>query len=62
MNRFDIKKLYLNWKQFLSRPICRYKGHNWETYAVSTGYYSYDIEQAGYCKRCGHDTHGEYLR
>lgn len=31
-----------------------------ETYTVSTGYWSNDIEQAGYCTRCGEDTHGEY--
>ncbi|MEK3851237.1 hypothetical protein MKX59_19545 [Paenibacillus sp. FSL R7-0340] len=40
--------------------ICRYRGHKWETYTVSTGYGSNEIEQAGYCVRCGWDTHGEY--
>jgi 2-polyprenyl-3-methyl-5-hydroxy-6-metoxy-1,4-benzoquinol methylase len=34
--------------------------HKWETYTVSTGYYSYDVEQAGYCTKCGYDTHGDY--
>lgn len=35
--------------------------HEWTTYTVSTGYWSYDIEQAGYCEKCGYDTHGEYM-
>ena len=47
-------------KKYIGGFICKYKGHDWEIYTVSTGYYSYDIEQAGYCKRCGYDTHGEY--
>lgn len=46
--------------KYLKRFICKYKDHDWITYAVSTGYWSYDIEQAGYCRRCGFDTHGEY--
>lgn len=37
--------------------ICKHKGHDWETYAYSTGFYAYDVEQAGSCKRCGFDTH-----
>jgi hypothetical protein len=40
--------------------ICEQEGHDWDTYTVSTGYWSYDIEQAGYCLRCGEDTHGDY--
>lgn len=47
--------------QHIKRLICKRKGHDWESYTVSTGYWSYDIEQAGYCKRCGEDTHGEYF-
>lgn len=47
-----IKWLKIKW--------CERFGHKWETYTVSTGYYSYDVEQAGYCTRCGFDTHGEY--
>jgi hypothetical protein len=47
----------INW---VKRVVCKYKGHNWETYTVSTGYWSYDIEQAGYCTRCGYDTHGQF--
>lgn len=43
--------------QFVKELICKLKGHDWETYAYSTGYYSYDVEQAGHCKRCGFDTH-----
>jgi len=46
--------------KWIKRLICKHKGHKWEIYAVSTGYWSYDIEQAGYCMRCGFDTHGEY--
>lgn len=41
--------------------ICKHKGHNWDTYSVSTGYGSNEIEQAGFCLRCKEDTHGEYL-
>lgn len=38
--------------------------HDWTYYEVSTGlgYWSTDIEQAGYCRKCGYDTHGEYLK
>ena len=38
--------------------------HDWIYYQVSTGlgYWSTDIEQAGYCSKCGYDTHGEYLK
>ena len=46
--------------RWIKSLICKRKGHDWDKYTVSTGYYSYDIEQAGYCKRCGYDTHGEY--
>lgn len=41
--------------------ICKKYGHHWNIYTVSTGYYSYDVEQAGYCSRCGADTHGKYF-
>ncbi|WP_179215764.1 hypothetical protein [Paenibacillus sp. MY03] len=51
-----MKKL-IRWIKF---QICKFRGHDWTTYTVSTGYYSYDIEQAGYCERCGYDTHGDY--
>lgn len=57
---FKLKRQWLKWVHFIKKTICKHKGHNWETYTVSTGYWGYDIEQAGYCKRCGHDTHGEY--
>lgn len=46
--------------EWIKRFICRRKGHDWDTYTVSTGYGSNEIEQAGYCKRCKLDTHGEY--
>lgn len=45
----------------LRRRKCKRKGHDWEFYSVANGYYSYDVEQAGYCKRCGEDTHGKYF-
>ena len=37
--------------------LCGIFGHKWHIYAHSTGYYSYDIEQAGHCYICGADTH-----
>jgi len=36
---------------------CRLFGHKWEIYEYRTGYYPTDIEMAGYCIRCGFDTH-----
>jgi len=45
--------------KLIGRLICKWRGHCWVSYTVSTGYWSYDIEQAGYCTRCGYDTHGE---
>jgi hypothetical protein len=44
--------------KWLKKLICKIKGHDWEIYVYSTGYYSYDVEKAGHCKRCGLDTHG----
>lgn len=46
--------------KLIKRLICKKLGHKWDYYIVNTGYYSYDMEQAGYCKRCGYDTHGQY--
>lgn len=46
--------------KWFMRLFCKHWGHKWISYSVSTGYWSYDIEQAGYCERCGYDTHGEY--
>jgi hypothetical protein len=45
--------------KWFKRLVCKIKGHDWETYAYMPkgGYYSYDFEQAGHCKRCGADTH-----
>ena len=37
--------------------MCRLFGHKWEIYEYRTGYYPTDIEMAGYCIRCGFDTH-----
>lgn len=54
---FKIKKRINGLSQFGKELICQHKGHDWETYAFSTGYFSYDVEQAGHCKRCGFDTH-----
>lgn len=45
--------------KWYKRLICKRKGHIYKYY-TSTGYYEYEIEQAGYCERCGLDTHGEY--
>lgn len=41
----------------LKRLLCRCFGHKWEVYEHRTGYWSYDIEMAGHCSRCGLDTH-----
>jgi len=49
----SIKKLIQEIKEF----ICKIRGHDWETYEYKTGYWLYDIEQAGHCRRCGFDTH-----
>ena len=46
--------------KWIKRLICKYKGHKWDMYEVSVGYGSNEIEQAGYCLRCGEDTHGQY--
>ncbi|AMB18765.1 hypothetical protein BH780_gp182 [Bacillus phage Eldridge] len=56
------KKVMGDIQVIIDSMICADKGHDWETYAVSTGYSSNDIEQAGYCLRCGYDTHGEYKK
>lgn len=45
--------------RWIKRLICKYKGHDFEVYPHCTGYYSYDVEMAGHCKRCGFDTHEE---
>lgn len=47
--------------------VCKRKGHDWEMYIADSGCNSYynhydNIEQAGYCRRCGYDTHGQYSR
>jgi hypothetical protein len=44
----------------IKRFICKIFGHKWSIYAYKTGYESYDIEKAGYCERCGYDTHEDY--
>ena len=45
----------------IKRLICKLIGHKFVIYPKPTGlkYYSYDVEKAGYCKRCGFDTHGD---
>ena len=48
--------------QYIKRLICKRKGHKWITYTVNTSGWYYDIEQAGYCERCGEDTHGQYFK
>lgn len=54
LDRFKLKEKY----------ICNRKGHDWETYTVYLEPHNHwhDIEQAGYCKRCHYDTHGQYKR
>lgn len=44
-------------EKIIRKVICRYKGHKMSMYAFQTGYWSYDVEQAGFCERCGYDTH-----
>lgn len=44
---------------FIKKLICKHKGHDFQTYPISTGYESNDVEMAGYCKRCHFDTHEE---
>lgn len=41
----------------VKKLICKHKGHNWDKYSFQTGYWSYDVEMAGECKRCGFNTH-----
>lgn len=36
---------------------CNQAGHDFEIYSHPTGYYSYDVEMAGHCNKCGFDTH-----
>jgi len=43
----------------IKRLICKLVGHKFTVYPKQLGYYSYDVEKAGYCKRCGFDTHGK---
>lgn len=45
-------------KKYISRFVCKYRGHDWKVYYVDTGVWSKDV--AGYCERCGGDTHGKY--
>lgn len=42
--------------------ICDKEGHVWEEYIYHEykGYGNVYSEQAGYCTRCGFDTHGQY--
>lgn len=41
----------------IKKLVCKIFGHKWSIYEHKTGYYSYDIEMAGHCSRCGADTH-----
>lgn len=45
--------------KIIKKWICNFKGHSFESYVFRTGPYPLDIEQAGHCKRCGFDTHGD---
>lgn len=61
-NRNATDKDYEELLNSFTNKECKEKGHDWTMYVVKSGlgYSSYDIEQAGYCERCGYDTHGEY--
>lgn len=54
--------IYLDRYKLIEKYICNKKGHDWETYEVYLEPHNHwhDIEQAGYCKRCQYDTHGQY--
>lgn len=52
-----VQNFLSNYQKYLNRAICEEQGHDWFIYVVSTGYWGYDVEQAGYCMRCGYDTH-----
>lgn len=43
--------------KWFAKLICKYKGHDFETYPFRYGIYSDDVEMAGQCVRCGYDTH-----
>lgn len=45
---------------WLKSLVCRLIGHKWRTYANQTGYYSYNVEQAGYCVSQTHAYGGFY--
>lgn len=45
---------------FIKRLICKIKGHNFEEYGIYTEVGHEIIEVAGFCKRCGYDTHEGY--
>lgn len=53
MNMFRLRHV----AEMTKISLCKIFGHKLEVYEFKTGYYSYDIEQAGYCVRCGYDTH-----
>lgn len=38
---------------WIKKIICKYFGHNFEVYPSDRDRF----EMAGYCKRCGYDTH-----
>lgn len=48
--------------KWIKRLICKFIGHKWTIYPVSISRFSSDIEQAGYCDRCGFDTHEDVVQ
>lgn len=44
---------------YFKRLICKHKGHKFVAYAYQYGMEPTDVEMAGYCTRCGYDTHKE---
>lgn len=63
---FEVDEEYINFNWWLKIDMDTLEldtencDHNMESYIVQVGYEPNSIEQGGYCKRCGYDTHGEY--
>jgi hypothetical protein len=46
--------------KIIKRLWCKWFDHKWIIYHAGCTYLDHVGEMAGYCKRCGFDTHGEY--
>lgn len=46
--------------KYIKRLWCKWFGHKFEIYHAGCTYLDPVGEMAGYCNRCGRDTHGEY--